>query len=190
MPSADKKFQHYRTLFMDTALASIKRGLETQQPAELVVVDYDPLLQEHRASFVTLHRQNALRGCIGSLEAGRPLIQDIARNAFSAAFRDPRFPAVTQPEVSELQIHISILSLPEALSFESEQDLISQLRLGTDGLIIEDHGYHGTFLPAVWDSLPNAEDFFNQLKLKAGLPKNYWSNTIKVSRYTTEVIHS
>ena len=190
MPSTDKQFQHYRSLFVDTAFESIEHGLETQQPTEVVVVDYDPPLQEHRASFVTLHRQNALRGCIGSLEACRPLIQDIARNAFSAAFHDPRFPAVTQPEISQLEIHISILSLPEALSFDSEQDLISQLRPGTDGLIIEDRGYHGTFLPSVWESLPKADDFLKQLKIKAGLPKNHWSHTIKVSRYTTEVAHS
>lgn len=190
MPSTDEKFQDYRTLCINTARASINTGLETQQPAALIVADYDPPLREHRASFVTLHRQNALRGCIGSLEASRPLIQDIAQNAFSAAFRDPRFPSITQPEISELDIHISILSLPETLSFESERDVISQLRPGTDGLIMQDRGYSGTFLPAVWNSLPNAEDFLNQLKLKAGLPKTYWSNTIKLSRYTTEVINS
>ncbi len=190
MPSTDKQLQDYRTLLIKTALESLNIGLETQQPVAVVVGDYDSPLQENRASFVTLHRQNALRGCIGSLEARRPLIQDISRNAFSAAFRDPRFPAVTQPEISELQIHISILSLPEPLSFESEHDLLSQLNPGTDGLIIEDRGHLGTFLPAVWESIPNAEDFLKQIKLKAGLPKNHWSNTIKVSRYTTEVICS
>jgi len=122
------------------------------------------------------------------LEARRPLAEDVVQNAFAAAFGDPRFPPVTEPEVDKLDIHISVLSPLEEMHFASEADLLRQIRPGIDGLVLEDGPYRGTFLPAVWESLPDKRDFLRHLKIKAGLPPDYWSNTLRVWRYTTEMI--
>lgn len=139
-----------------------------------------------RATFVTLEIGGALRGCIGVLEAIRPLVVDVARNAFAAAFEDPRFPRLTRAELPRLDIHISVLTPPEPMHFDSEADLLRQIRPGIDGLILEDRGRRGTFLPSVWEQLPKPDEFFEHLRHKAGLPGGYWSETLIVSRYTTE----
>jgi len=148
--------------------------------------DYSPALQQERATFVTLNINSELRGCIGTLEAHEPLVIDVANNARSAAFHDPRFEPLTQAEFERLQIHISILGIPEPMEFNSEQNLIEQLQPGIDGLILSAAGRRGTFLPSVWESLKTSEEFFKHLKLKAGLPPTFWSDDIKVERYTTE----
>lgn len=171
---------------LQIASDSIQYGLENGKPLPVDKMQYDSLLQQPRASFVTLHIAGQLRGCIGSLQASRPLVEDISYNAFSAAFHDPRFPALQAKEYDQLEYHISILSLPEPMQFTSEDDLVSQLRIGVDGLILEDKGHKGTFLPSVWEGLPERRQFWRQLKAKAGLPPDHWSNTIKVSRYTTQ----
>ena len=145
-----------------------------------------PILDTVRASFVTLNKGSLLRGCIGSLEARFPLVQDVARNAYKSAFADPRFPRVTADEVEGLEIKLSILSAPSPMSFGSEADLIAQLQPGVDGLILSDGGQRGTFLPSVWEQIPAAPDFFRRLKNKAGLPPDHWSPTVKVWRYSTE----
>jgi len=168
------------------ARKSIQHGLEHGKPATVDKDLYDAFLQQHRAAFVTLKIAGNLRGCIGTLQAYRPLIEDISQNAFAAAFRDPRFPPLQDNEYEKLEVDISILGLPEAIQFDSEADLIRQIRPGIDGLILEDRGRKGTFLPSVWESLPERENFWQQLKAKAGLPADHWSDTIEVSRYTTQ----
>lgn len=170
------------------AKASIENGLNTGKQLTINQQDYPAELLELRATFVTLEKNSKLRGCIGMLKAIRPLAEDIAENAFSAAFKDPRFPSLEDPELADLNIHLSILSPSEPISFLSEQDLITQLRPGTDGLILEDKGHRGTFLPSVWTSLPDPRQFLQHLKQKAGLPANYWSESLKISRYTAEYI--
>ncbi len=190
MHSTSNTLQDYREILICVAQRSIQQGLETQQPGSISVFEYDSLLQAPRATFVTLQKNKELRGCIGTLEAYQPLVVDVSKNAFSAAFQDPRFPPVTHAECNILEIHISVLSPPEPMSFESEQNLIDQLRPGIDGLILEDQNHRGTFLPSVWQSLSTAESFWTQLKLKAGLAKDHWSDSIKVSRYITEIIDS
>lgn len=165
---------------------SIEQGLRNGTPWPVDANQYEPELCEHRASFVTLERYGQLRGCIGRLEAERPLVEDVAENAFAAAFRDPRFAPLSQAERSGLSLHISVLSLPEPLRFQSEAELIEQLRPGLDGLILEDGLHRGTFLPSVWSSLPEPEEFLRYLKRKAGLPMDHWSDSLRVSRYTTE----
>jgi AmmeMemoRadiSam system protein A len=137
---------------------------------------------------VTLHLGKQLRGCIGSLQGYQPLIVDVAMNAFNAAFRDPRFLPMTESELPKISLDISVLSKSQPMHFSSEADLLSQLRPGIDGLIISDHGHRGTFLPSVWEQLPDPATFLSHLKTKAGLPTNYWSNTLTVQRYTTELI--
>ena len=148
----------------------------------------EPELMEHRATFVTLESGGQLRGCIGMLEAFRPLAEDVAENAFAAAFHDPRFPPVSPAELDELYISISVLSPPEEMVFSSEKDLLEQIRPGIDGLILQEGFHKGTFLPSVWEQLPETEVFFGQLKLKAGLSPSYWSDSLRVFRYTAEYI--
>jgi len=175
-----------RILLHKVARASIEHGIETGRPLTVDIARYPHPLREPRATFVTLNEHGRLRGCIGSLEAVRPLVEDVAHNAYAAAFSDPRFPSLQARELADLDVHISVLSPAAPMSFTSEEDLIRQLRPGVDGLILED-GYHrGTFLPAVWESLPDAHDFLQHLKLKAGLPADYWSDSIRLSRYVTE----
>ena len=166
---------------------SIKKGLCGETFA-IQATDYAEPLRVLRATFVTLHVDEKLRGCIGTIEARRTLIEDVVSNAYGAAFRDTRFPTLTWPEFERLDIHISILSLPESVQFSSEADLLAQLRPQVDGLILEEGAYHGTFLPSVWEQLPEPREFLRHLKHKAGLPPDYWSSRIRVQRYTTESI--
>ena len=171
---------------MRLAADSIRHGLETGHALSVNVEDYSPTLQQAGASFITLTILRQLRGCIGKLTATRPLIEDVAKNAFAAAFEDPRFPPLTAEEFDQLEYHISILNPAEDMEFDSEADLLQQLRPGIDGLILEDRDRRATFLPSVWESLPTASDFLQQLKRKAGLPADYWSNTLQMQRYTVE----
>ncbi len=182
--------QENQDILLNIARASISNGLRQGQPLPIRLEDYPPVLQAPRASFVTLQINDQLRGCIGSLEAVRPLVEDVAENAFAAAFRDPRFPPVSDREFDQLDYHISILSPSKPLEFESENDLLKKLRPGIDGLILEKRGQRGTFLPSVWESLPSPRQFLAQLKVKAGLPADYWSDSIKVERYTVEDVKS
>ena len=170
----------------EIAKNSIVNGLNKSEPINIELSDYDDDLQIKRATFVTLHKHGQLRGCIGILEPLRPLAEDIAHNAFAAAFSDHRFPPVSADEIDHLDIHISILATPEEISFSSEDDLVSQLRPGVDGLIMQEGNQRGTFLPSVWESVTDRHDFLNHLKQKSGLPANYWSDTIRVQRYTVE----
>ncbi len=166
--------------------ASIAHGLEHGVPMVVPVDDAATELAEKRATFVTLRKYGQLRGCIGHLEPRSALAQSVADNAFAAAFRDPRFDAVSVADFTVLEVGISLLSPPEPMRFASEADLLRQLRPGIDGLILADGECSGTFLPSVWETLPGAEEFVRQLKRKAGLAENYWSETLTVSRYTTE----
>jgi AmmeMemoRadiSam system protein A len=173
---------------LETAAQSIETGLATGSPLRIEAAHYAPALQGHRATFVTLQIKGALRGCIGSLEANRPLIEDVAQNAFAAAFRDPRFQPLAGAEYGLLDIHISVLSPPEPMTFSDEQDLLTQIRPRVDGLILQAAGRRGTFLPSVWESLPETHSFLRQLKRKTGLPEDYWSEDLRVWRYTTTSI--
>lgn len=175
-------------LLLGLAKSSIAYGLENGKPLPVKLEDYPAVFAERRATFVTLNIDGQLRGCIGMLEAVRPLAEDIAANAFSAAFRDPRFPPLQAEEFDRLEIHLSILSPSQPMAFTSEADLLRQLRPHVDGLILAEGARRGTFLPSVWDSLPQPKDFLRHLKQKAGLPGTYWSDTLKIYRYTADYI--
>lgn len=177
-----------RTTLLEVAGASIRSGLDRNQPLVPHPSGYPPLLTVLRATFVTLQLDGELRGCIGRLEALRPLVQDVAHNAYAAAFADPRFAPVRTHELEHITIDISVLSPAEPISAASRTDLIRQLRPGVDGLIVAEGLQRGTFLPSVWDSLPRPEDFLGHLNRKAGLPADYWSDSFKIWRYTTESI--
>jgi AmmeMemoRadiSam system protein A len=166
------------------ARESIERGVHGER-ASVNASDFSGVLANNRASFVTLDQSGSLRGCIGTLEAHRPLVLDVSDNAYSAAFRDPRFPRVTSAELPQLSIYISVLTPATPMAFDSEANLIEQLQPGVDGLILTRGFQRGTFLPSVWESLPDARDFLQQLKRKAGLPADFWSDDIQVERYTT-----
>jgi AmmeMemoRadiSam system protein A len=175
-----------REILLTLARRSIAHGLEKGRALPVAVGDYPPALQARRAAFVTLHEQGRLRGCIGHLEAVQALVGDVAENAFAAAFRDPRFPPVTADELEALHIEISVLTPARPLEFSSEEDLLAKLEPGRDGLILQDGHARGTFLPTVWETLPNPAAFLRHLKAKAGLPPDHWSDTLRVSRYRTE----
>ncbi len=145
-------------------------------------------LREIRSSFVTLKLRGELRGCIGSLVATLPLVADVARSAWRAAYRDPRFPPVSDSERDGLEIHVSVLGPAEPLSFASEAELLAMLRPGVDGVILREGAATATFLPDVWKSLADPRDFLAQLKRKAGLSADHWSDEIEVLRYTTRSI--
>ena len=179
--------EHQQRL-LDLARRSIQHGLQTGRPLKVTLADFPAELTEHRATFVTLQKHHQLRGCIGMLEAVRPLAEDIAENAFLAAFQDPRFPPLADDEFGDLEIHLSILTPAIPVAFTSEQDLISQLQPGIDGLILEEGHRRGTFLPSVWEQLPEPGQFLRHLKQKAGLAPDYWSETIRIYRYRTEMI--
>ena len=175
-------------LLLDVARASIRHGLQEGRPLPVALEELAPELVVLRASFVTLQKEGRLRGCIGSLEAWRPLAVDVAENAFAAAFRDPRFPPVRAAEADELEIHLSLLTPAVAMTFSSEADLLAQLQPGVDGLILLEGPCRGTFLPSVWAELPTPQLFLAQLKRKAGLAADYWSPQVRILRYTTEII--
>ncbi|MEW8663734.1 MAG: AmmeMemoRadiSam system protein A [Candidatus Thiodiazotropha sp.] len=175
-----------RAILLQTAARSIDHGLEKGRPLTVEAAAFEAQLQQIRACFVTLLLRGDLRGCIGHLEAHLPLVEDVAENAYAAAFRDPRFPPLNATERARLEIHISVLTPAEPLRFDSEEDLISKIRPSVDGLILVDGHHRGTFLPSVWESLPDTRIFLSHLKQKAGLPVDHWSSTLEVFRYETE----
>ena len=171
---------------LQLALRSIESGLRSTTPENVNSQEYPRPLTKLRACFVTLKNDGALRGCIGTLEARRCLAEDVAANAFAAAFADPRFQKLGRDELEYVDIGISVLGAKQMLRFDSQQSLIDMLRPGQDGLILQDRNIRATFLPTVWESLPQPAEFLNQLKIKAGLTADHWSDTLEVWRYTSE----
>lgn len=177
-----------RQTLLRVASASVRHGLDCGQPLPVEPEEYPERLAKPGACFVTLEIAGRLRGCVGSLEARRPLVQDCAENAFAAAFRDFRFRPVAEQEMDLLDYHLSVLSVTAPLYFQSEDDLLAQLRPGTDGLVLVKGDRRATFLPSVWESLPEPREFLRHLKQKAGLAPEHWSDAIKAFRYTVESI--
>ena len=171
---------------MTLARQAIGHELIQYVPLTVRSEDFAEPLRRPGASFVTLEMEGRLRGCIGTLEARRPLAVDVARNAAAAAFEDPRFGRLSRTEFERVDVHISVLTPATPMTFISQEDLLAQMRPGIDGLILADASHRGTFLPAVWEQLPEPSRFLEHLKLKAGLPPEHWSPTVKVWRYETE----
>ena len=162
---------------------------EIAQALDLPAVEVDlslPRLHEAGATFVTLTRQGSLRGCIGSLQAYRPLLQDIRANAHAAAFRDPRFAPLQPEELATTGIEVSLLSAMQPLQYRDEQEAWAQLRVGEDGVVFEFGSQRSTFLPQVWEQLPAVSDFMARLKQKAGLPATFWHADVRLHRYTVQ----
>ncbi|MDV7340206.1 AmmeMemoRadiSam system protein B [Terasakiella sp. A23] len=198
-PSAHEAFsfktqallERYGLTLLQIAAASIKRGTTNNEPIKIDLDSFPQSLRQYGACFVTIEKDGGnLRGCIGSLAPQTSLAIDVAENAYKAGFRDPRFPPISQAELKDLSLHISILSPSFALKFTSEKDLLNQLRMNVDGLIIQDQGRRALFLPSVWEKIPDKKKFLTHLKLKAGLKADHWSNDFQAWRFVTEGIHS
>ena len=177
-----------RRRLLDIARAAIAEGVDGRESVPPPLDGHPPALCVTAATFVTLESAGALRGCVGTLDACRALLVDAALNARAAAFEDPRFAPLTRAELPALAIHVSILSPPERLACGSEEELVRRLRPGIDGLILRAGERRGTFLPAVWTSIGDARAFLAALKRKIGVPPDYWSDAIEVSRYTTVTV--
>ncbi len=175
------------TVLLPAARAAIERALglpseSLEEPPEWALAI--------GASFVTLTERGLLRGCIGSLEAVRPLLDDVGSNAVAAATRDPRFPPLKGSEMDRIAIEVSVLSLPGPLAASSLTDAHEALRPGIDGVIVESGPWHkATFLPQVWDDLPDPEEFLRHLWAKAGLRPGTWKDGTTLQTYTVRAWH-
>ena len=174
-----------RARLLEIARQSISSGLTSGKALQVDVARIDANLQTVAAVFVTLTRAGQLRGCIGSPQAREPLAQAVANSAFSAAFRDYRFPSLRADEIDAIRIEISVLSEMEPIEAETRQALLDSLQPGVDGLLLEDRGCRSTFLPQVWEKIASPTEFLEQLCLKAGLDAGYWSGTLRFHRYHT-----
>jgi AmmeMemoRadiSam system protein A len=180
----DRQIQPGTTL-LHLARGSIEYGLIHNAPLPVDCNELPAELRNPAATFTSLHVEGQLRGCCGTLEALRPLAADVAHSAFQAAFRDRRFAPLDQGELAGVSLEVSVLSPMEPMRFADEADLTGQLTPGADGLVIIEGWRRATFLPKVWDSLPEPEQFLAQLKLKCGLPSTYWSEHLEFLRYHT-----
>lgn len=176
----------HRRRLIETAAASIRHGLDHGEPLAVDVESFPLALRAYRAAFVTLKRGDALRGCIGTTTAHRPLCAEVAVSAWSAASADSRFPALTAAELAALELSVSVLGVPYRMELRDEPDLLRQLRPGRDGLILREGRRTATFLPQVWETLPDPAAFVGRLKEKAGLGATYWSPDIEAWRYSAE----
>ena len=175
-----------RATLLAIARQSIQSGLRSGRALGVDPESYSDTLRLKRATFVTLEIDARLRGCIGTLQAYQALVKDVADHAYAAAFEDPRFPPLRNDEFAMLDTHISVLSPPEPLEVVSEADLLAQLRPGVDGLILSLGDKRATFLPSVWDDLPDPRMFLGHLKRKAGFSGDFWDANLIFQRYMTE----
>jgi len=171
-------------LLLQIARSAISNVLGQAVPLPAPTGGAAGVLQASGASFVTLNQRGELRGCIGSLQAHRPLITDIQANAVAAALHDPRFAPLTLAELDITTVEVSVLSAMQPLPFACEADALAQLRPGVDGVVFECGRYRSTFLPQVWEQLPNARQFMAHLKHKAGLAPDFWAAEVRLQRYT------
>ena len=130
--------------------------------------------REEKGAFVTLEKNGLLRGCIGYILPVKPLGEAVMDNAISAAFRDPRFPPLSEEELKDLEVEVSILSPPQKVHFNSPEELLEKLKPGVHGVILKRGPYSATFLPQVWEQIPDKVEFLRHLSVKAGLPPDAW----------------
>lgn len=167
-----------------TLLPIARAAIATALGRTMEAVESAIWLQQPSACFVTLTQAGQLRGCIGSLEARRTLLADTKANAVAAALHDPRFAPLSTQELDNVQVEVSVLSPMQGLNFSDEADALAQLRPGVDGLVFACNGRRSTFLPQVWEQLPDPRVFLAHLKRKAGLAGDFWSDAVRMQRYT------
>jgi AmmeMemoRadiSam system protein A len=185
-----KLSENERRLLLALARQSIELAVNRLLLPDLDVATYGDKLWQTGASFVTLTESGMLRGCIGALEAYQPLVEDVREHAIAAALQDYRFPNVRPEEVERLHIEISRLTPAEKLDYENSEDLLAKLKPGIDGVVLRDGMMRSTFLPQVWESLPDRVDFLDHLCQKMGAPGNLWrKKKLDVSIYHVEEFH-
>jgi len=170
----EKLTKEEKKILLQIAREAIESAVRGKPLRDLPLATYPPRLQEKGASFVTLTKGGALRGCIGALEPYQPLAADVQEHAVAAALQDFRFPPVSPEELPQIEIEVSRLTLPVPLPYDSPEDLPARLRPGIDGLILRDGWRRATFLPQVWEQLPQPEEFLNHLCMKMGAPADIW----------------
>jgi len=172
---------------INLARETIKNELNKKKMTPIEWEKIPDTFKENLGTFVTLTIGGSLRGCIGHIIPRETLIEGVKENAINAAFRDPRFPPLRKEELEKIDIEVSILTYPEELPYKDAEDLLSKLRPGVDGVIIKKGFYESTFLPQVWEQLPNKEDFLSHLCMKAGLPADAWKREkLSVSIYQVQ----
>lgn len=181
-PAKEPASESRGSVLLGIARAAIATALGDPQTAS----ENAPWLKKRGACFVTLTQNGRLRGCMGSLDAQRPLLDDVQANAVAAASRDWRFAPLTPDELPLTRIEVSLLSPLEPMSFTSEADALAQLRPGVDGVVFECGRYRSTFLPQVWAQLPTRQEFMARLKYKSGLSADFWSDEVRLYRYSVQ----
>ena len=172
-----------RRMLLAIAHEAIGEANEPAAPGEWP----DEWLRRRAATFVTLRMHDGeLRGCIGTIDARRPLGDDVACNAHAAAYRDPRFPPLARDDRARISVEVSVLSQRVAIEAPSEEAVAARLRPGVDGVVLEYQDLRATFLPQVWENIPDAFEFLRNLKRKAGLPERFWHGELKLWRYSVE----
>ena len=180
----DKRIDNKGQVLLHIARTSITQALVETSSASEILTQEETWLKDKGACFVTLMQHDQLRGCIGTLQPHRSLLDDVQANARAAAFNDTRFSPLTNDELDNTQIEVSLLSAMQSMNFSSEQEALAQLQPGIDGIVFEYGSYRSTFLPQVWQQLPDSKEFIAHLKHKAGLNADFWDDQVKLSRYT------
>ncbi len=179
-----------RKKLLQLARQAMERGVKGEGLPALDLESLTPCLKEPGASFVTLTVQGELRGCIGALEAYQPLAQDVREHAVAAALEDPRFPPVRPAELAGIAIEVSRLTPPVNLEYKDAEDLLVKLRPQVDGVILRDDWRRATFLPQVWEKIPDKAEFLSNLCYKMGAPPNLWKQKhLEVLIYQVEEFH-
>jgi hypothetical protein len=182
------KNKFLKEYFSDYMLKLCKDVISSRFSKQKIYTNHAPVFNEQGACFVTLKKQGRLRGCIGSIIAHQPLINDLIDNAQKSAFNDPRFKPLEKSELEDLSIDISILSEPKPMTFKDEADLLNQIVPYKDGIIIRDGMYQAVYLPSVWEELSDKELFLKSLKMKAGMSPEHFSKTFQAFRFGTEYV--
>jgi AmmeMemoRadiSam system protein A len=178
-------------ILLRLAREAMERGVRGEEISPLELDSLPARLREAGSSFITLTLRGQLRGCIGGLEAHQPLAQDVYEHAVAAALKDPRFPPVREDELSWIQIEVSLLTCPIPLEYRDANELLSKLRPHVDGVVLRDDSYHrATFLPQVWEKIPDCEEFLCNLCYKMGLEPDIWRRKhFEVLTYQVEEFH-
>jgi len=188
--SEDKLTSDEKSTLLQIARQTLEAGVHGQKLPPLELNSMSPRLQENGASFVTLTINGNLRGCIGALEPYQPLAQDVREHTIAAALQDYRFQNVQPGELPKIEIEVSRLTVPVPLEYDSPEDLLEKLRPGLDGVLLRDGHQRATFLPQVWDKLPDPADFLDNLCYKMGAPSNLWRKKhLEVLIYQVEEFH-
>ena len=184
LSSEDKK------LLLGVARSALEHGVRSEKQTPLDIKSMTALLREKGASFITLTIHGDLRGCIGALEPYQPLALDVQEHAVAAGLDDPRFPPVTERELNLIKIEISRLTLPKKLEYTGADDLLAKLNPHTDGVILRDGPRRATFLPQVWEKIPDKEEFLDNLCYKMGTAPDTWRRKpLEVLIYQVEEFH-